>query len=44
MGLPTLTGGDTTDNVGAIGDGLFSMEGALFSGKSLNDDTGLSVD
>ena len=41
--LPALARRDTADDVGAVIDGLFGMEGALRAGKALADDPGLAV-
>jgi hypothetical protein len=44
MGLSTFAGGYSAHNVGAVGNRLFSVEGALLTGKALNNDTGLFID
>jgi hypothetical protein len=47
-GLPrcsaALAGRDAADQVGAVGDGLLGVEGALLAGEALADDLGVLVD
>jgi len=40
----TLARRDAADELGAVGDGLFGVEGALLAGESLADDTGVLID
>ncbi len=42
--LAALTGGDATNHLGAIGDGLFGMKRTLASGKALADYFGVLID
>ena len=43
VGLPTLTGGNAAYHVGAVGQRLLSMKGALFAGETLADHTGIFI-
>ena len=43
MGGPTLAGRDAADHLGAVGDGLFGMEGPLGTGETLADDLGVLI-
>ena len=44
MGLAPAARRDTTDDVGAVGDALFGVEGALAAGKALDDEFGVIID
>src|SRR6202012_1546859 len=44
MGLAAFTRRGAARHLGAIGDGLFGMEGALGAGEALADDLGILVD
>src|SRR5690606_17628803 len=44
MGAPALSGRDAADHLGAVGDRLLGMEGALIAGESLADDPRLAAD
>ncbi|GAB1395633.1 hypothetical protein MASR1M65_04100 [Saprospiraceae bacterium] len=44
MGGAALAGRDAADHLGAVGDGLFGVEGALRAGEALADDFGVFVD
>jgi hypothetical protein len=41
--LTALAGGNATHHVGAVGDRLFGVEGALFAGKTLTDYSGVFI-
>ena len=42
--LAAAPGRDAADQLGAVGDGLLGMEGALLAGEALADDPGVLVD
>ena len=44
MGLPTFTGTDPTRHAGAIGNGLFGVEGTILPGEALADYLGFFID
>src|SRR5690606_10784243 len=44
MGLAAFAGRHAADHLGAVGDGLFGVEGALGAGDALADDAGLFTD
>src|SRR5690606_28387560 len=44
VGLTALAGGHATNHLGAVGNGLFRVEGPLAAGETLADDLGVLVD
>ena len=44
VGATALAGADAADQIGAVSDGLFSVEGALRAGEPLADNLGVFVD